>query len=304
MKWSINNAQKIPERIKSPKFSFAPGFHKDWYLTIHYTEDGSICILLNRDSKDDQPVRVESETCVIDGSGERFPVKIRSIFDSKETHVICNHLCIFSKESLDCTLHLEFSFVLYGLEVETEISYRDDESIDDADETGKNFSDMMQNEKLADVQIHVGTEVFTAHKFIIRLRAPKFVDKHLRYGNKTTLRNFNPEIFKSLISYIYKNEVSVVQLSQCPKELYEVAGRYELKRLQKICTQELKRKLTLENVVEYLKMAEDYKEESLQRAASLFIKKNLDAMYQRTDWTTLIAARPNLESEVLHSSKY
>ncbi|GBN11175.1 hypothetical protein AVEN_184730-1 [Araneus ventricosus] len=217
MKWSIDNAHKIPESIKSPKFSFVPGHDKDWFLSVKYSEDNSICVLLSRDSKDDQPLRVECTTCVVEANEERFSVTLKSIFQSKETRVICNHLCTFpdkisedertsdESSSDELTLNLEFSFVLYGLEIETDISYCDEEGIDDADENGKNFGNMMKIENLADVRIHVGKEVFTAHKFILRLRAPKFVDKHLRYGTKTTLHEVEPRIFKSLIGYIYKN---------------------------------------------------------------------------------------------------
>jgi len=161
-----------------------------------------------------------------------------------------------------------------------------------------------------DITFQVGRESFAANRCILALRCPyfqrllagkwgkervfrDFVDDFLETQSKIVeIYDMKPEVFsgkervllslileKGLLEYIYKNEIK--EIGKVALDLYLLADKYEMPKLQQYCENYLRRNVGVGNMLGVLEIAKRYKRKKLRESVVRFMKDNLKEVF---DW--------------------
>eukprot|EP00457_Paulinella_chromatophora_P005564 gb/GEZN01005581.1/.p1 GENE.gb/GEZN01005581.1/~~gb/GEZN01005581.1/.p1 ORF type:complete len:489 (-),score=102.28 gb/GEZN01005581.1/:270-1736(-) len=145
---------------------------------------------------------------------------------------------------------------------------------------------LVNNKARADVIFRVGDksqEVY-AHRLILAASSPIFqamlyppkneagVRPSVKLPLKITVKDVQPEFFINLLACIYTDEVDI-EPENLPA-LIQLAKKYQVEKLQLLCTEYLEKDVSVENAVDLFQMAPDLLGE--QEFALPFIRENME----------------------------
>uniref|UniRef100_A0A0N5CHC3 BTB domain-containing protein n=1 Tax=Strongyloides papillosus TaxID=174720 RepID=A0A0N5CHC3_STREA len=152
--------------------------------------------------------------------------------------------------------------------------------------------------KVEDTEIQV-------HKAILAVRSPAFYDIfNSTSGESQTniieIKDFNAEVVKKMLKYIYNDEVS--DIKDMANEIFEIANKYKLDRLKVLSEQSMFSSLSIENVLERFALSDKYQIERLKECCEEIILKNIEYLKETEEWKKFIHGRPSLVESLLFKS--
>lgn len=140
-----------------------------------------------------------------------------------------------------------------------------------------------QSEDLGNLLVDAGhTEVtmksaegieFRAHKNVLAARS-EVLKAHFEHNMKENITNvvetqWETDVLKNVLTFVYTDKVPQVD---APDKLLAAADYYQLMGLKSLCVEALYNKLTVENAIDTLQIAELYSSNSLTQSTLEFIK--------------------------------
>lgn len=140
----------------------------------------------------------------------------------------------------------------------------------------EDFSKLFNDQKFTDVTVRCNGGELKSHKAILCARSvvfeKMFSSDTLESKTGIIECNFELEVMKNLLEYVYSDRVSVNLLKA--KESYEAADYYQIPSLMGICVNFLKNNLNSKNAKEIIDFAEKFNVETLKEATSIYTKKS------------------------------
>ena len=162
------------------------------------------------------------------------------------------------------------------------------------------FQDLFENKNLSDVTLKIQDSSFPAHKAILAARSPVFAamfnhELKEKLANEVEISNFKPEVFKEIIRYIYTCKVPPKKMVEFAPEILAAADAYYLSDLKDECEKHLGYRLSADNCIEFLLLADLHSAELLKKKALDFFRRHPVEVFTSDGW---MKAKLN-ESEVL-----
>lgn len=142
---------------------------------------------------------------------------------------------------------------------------------------GKTLASLLEDDTFADFTFNVHGREFKVHKFLLA-KASHVFETMFTCGldetkNNTTTVDCKPEIFEIFIKFIYMNEWSEHLMPIICYDLYELAHRYQIETLKKICLTFVENKsMDCYNVLDIYEFAMTYQIGELLDSSWKFIK--------------------------------
>lgn len=158
------------------------------------------------------------------------------------------------------------------------------------------FKRLLTEDYSKDVKFHVGTQEFSAHKFILTTRSPVFkrmfpVGTTERTIHVVSVQDANPVAFKMFLEFLYgcdyKDNKFLVQL------LY-LADKYEVADLKTLAANDLERTINNQNAVGVIIVLQRFHEYKHVYSVARFISKNKAQAFTQEMRQTLQNAYPHL----------
>lgn len=165
----------------------------------------------------------------------------------------------------------------------------------------------LNNKNLSDVEIHVGSIKYAAHKLLLSLRSPVF-SRMFNHQMKETLtgvveiEGLESEVFFEVLRFIYTNKMVRIDIA---REILIAANKYEIADLKLHCETILINELMEKNLFDYFIFSDDHDAKQLKDKCFEFL---IDKLYFIEDWNKFFAdwsqnlanLRPHLLLEILH----
>ncbi|KAG6451024.1 hypothetical protein O3G_MSEX006890 [Manduca sexta] len=196
------------------------------------------------------------------------------------TTIMCDYrtICIRAgrKEACCYDFKILFEFNVFSKDYQT----------NHLDKLSDDFEQLFLNKLFSDVMMKSaeGTE-FEVHKNILACRSP-VLKAHFAHDTTESYTNivespFEAEVLREVLTFIYSNKVP--KAGEIPDKLLEAADYYQLDGLKSLCTQKLYEKLTAENAIDTLQLADRYHADSLKQLTLLFIKDRAGQIIKKSE---------------------
>jgi speckle-type POZ protein len=165
-----------------------------------------------------------------------------------------------------------------------------------------NFNQLFNRKSLSDVVIEVQQEKFEVHKAILAAHSPVFLtmfhsDLTEKQTNTLKIEGIEPAVFKEVLRFIYTDQVE--KLDELAVELMAVADRYMLELLKSKCEAHLAGKITVENCVDLLMLADLHSAVGLKTFVLDFFRLRASEVAQTASWQQLMqSANPLLFRDI------
>lgn len=170
------------------------------------------------------------------------------------------------------------------------------------EQLSKDMQTILNSGDLSDVVLSNGTIKIPAHKVILAARSPVFA-KMFQHPMKENQENFvmisdiPDDVLKELVSFMYTGTVTIKD-SKLARNLYITADKYSVMGLKKLCSEVLQ-KMTPDNVLDMLAMADLLEDATLKQAALDFIAMNYSQLKKSKDWEDFMNENKTLAIEIL-----
>uniref|UniRef100_A0A0N5B282 Speckle-type POZ protein n=1 Tax=Strongyloides papillosus TaxID=174720 RepID=A0A0N5B282_STREA len=311
---SIPNFSLRPEKasdyIISPTFVMGSKERSEWCLLIYlngqnekYKEYVSVYLVLKKPNK----VKVKFRRSILnDEEGEGNVCNVKNVVDLDK-----GQSWGFPKFVKNVFLLNKWNGLLVNdtltIICETEIIDFKSENHDNLDTSinvttpqsklSLDYGNMFESSLFYDCVIKVEDTEIKVHKAVLATRSPAFYDifnstSDESQTNIIEIRDFNIEVVREMLKYIYTDEVSDIQ--DMTNEMFEIANKYELDRLKAISEQSMCNSLSVENVLERFALSDKYPTERLKECCEELILKNLEYLTKTKEWDKFVFARPFL----------
>jgi len=168
----------------------------------------------------------------------------------------------------------------------------------------QNLEEILYKRSGTDVCFIIKGKEIKAHKWILSARSPVFaamVESGMKESveNRVEIDDIAPDIFEALLRFIYTDRVDLAQVDV--QDLLVAANKYMIPLLKLECQKFLTERLTTENCVGMLALADLHNCVHLKRSALHFIRLHRDVIIQSDGWKNLKQSRPELVIDVLES---
>lgn len=247
------------------------------------TKTKYLCFILNHNN---ERVKVKkfSKTFTGDGGwGNRKFLDKNELLERKDELIPNNTLTI----GIELTVFDSFTTISNSLAAITRNNFR----------MADDFKELFDSKIGSDVVLSVKDQIFNAHRSILMARSPVFstmfsLEMKERKEDKVSITDIDPEIFKSLLEFIYTDDVS--NLEAIAEDLLEVADRYMVDSLKARCAMTLCQSLTVDNAVKLLMLAERYNVKDMLDLVSDFILTNAKSVIETPDYRVMEKTNPSL----------
>nr|XP_020157719.1 BTB/POZ and MATH domain-containing protein 3-like [Aegilops tauschii subsp. strangulata] len=131
------------------------------------------------------------------------------------------------------------------------------------------LAEAIWDKETPDVEIKVGRETFTAHRWIL---------ENLRqHRSSTSVQDMDPEVSKALLQFIYTDSpphANLLEAATTAERLLVAADRYELEKLKLVCEEALCRHIGMGSVFATLALAERHRCPVLKEACMRFLSSS------------------------------
>lgn len=140
---------------------------------------------------------------------------------------------------------------------------------------------------LTDTVIMCDDIEFKVHRAILASQSPVFramfeADMKEKRSGIIEVSDVAPAVMSDLLTYLYTG--SAPNLESLVNELLDVAGKYQLPRLFKMCESELGKNIKETSVFETLVLADLHGRLSLKKACLKYIRVNSAKVFQTSEW--------------------
>ncbi|KAI4985478.1 hypothetical protein ZWY2020_018108 [Hordeum vulgare] len=288
----VKNGQSV---ISTP---FSVG-GKKW--TLRYYPNGvwkinadSISLYIRLESTDDEDVRAKLTLSVLDKNEEPVPSwsRTNAVRTFSEGQVWSSSLVI-KKADLEASAHLRDDCLTIRCDV-TVTGIRSQEAKVPPSDLHHHLADLLKNKDAADLTFQVGEQRFSAHRCVLAARSSVFKAELLGVMKESSaacpieIHDMEPDVFESLLHFIYSDSVPVLEVATKNGEtdvvmaghLLVAADRYNIIRLKQMCEEKLCNHIDSNMVATSLALAEQHGFHRLKEACLQFLASpsNFDAM--------------------------
>lgn len=163
------------------------------------------------------------------------------------------------------------------------------------------FEKLLGDKKFSDIIFNVNGKQLYAHKNILAHSSAVFAamfesEMMETKRNMVEIKDITCEVFREMLRYIYSGKVN--ELEKFSYDLFVAADKYFIGGLKEICEQTLCHKLTTENALEYLNLADKHNAFHLKAKTLEFITSSAAAIVHKPELKSL---NLDLVIEVLRS---
>ena len=163
------------------------------------------------------------------------------------------------------------------------------------------YEKLLLDESIKDVELVLGEKRFPAHKVILAANSPVF---HRMFSHQmkeslskeVEIKEVDPEVFEQLLKYMYTKKVG--KFKEFAGELLIVANRYEMEDFKLICERVLMKNVNLENVVEFLMVADTHNAINLKKHCFCIIMANFAEVVNKDEFKELKNSHANVLLEL------
>ncbi|XP_044593883.1 speckle-type POZ protein-like [Cotesia glomerata] len=315
--WRINEISSYFEKnndeviykldLESPKFSVGADEQKKWYLRLKSASDPDedktwLSLFLHYSSSKESEVKTKYFLFILNDKKERVNVsEFHKWFKNDGDGWICAEFVKKAdleekKDELlpDDTLTIGIELTVYddSTTFSTYITLEEPKSQMVAD-----YKRLFESKEGCDVVIKVKDETFEAHKTILMARSEMFfklftVEMKESKEEFITLSDIEPEIFNSLLEFIYIDEVS--DLDVVVEDLLEAADRFLIESLKSMCVESLIKLIKIDNAVRFLSLAERHNAPQLLTHVTDFIVLNVEDIIKSREFKIMEKSNPSL----------
>ncbi|CAG4938194.1 unnamed protein product [Parnassius apollo] len=177
------------------------------------------------------------------------------------------------------SLHLKFKFM-----VSNDIKV-DRTNVPEA-QLSNDFENLLNNGLFSDVTIKSaeGNE-YKVHKAVLASRSV-VLKAHFEHNTTECYTNvvespLESEVLREVLKFIYSDKAP--RVDEFPEKLLAAADFYQLSRLKSLCEEALHKKLTVENAIEILQLADLYSAKTLKQLTLEFIKDGHAELITKTE---------------------
>lgn len=132
-------------------------------------------------------------------------------------------------------------------------------------------------------------EPVTAHKLILSMRTPVFktmfqAGMKEAMTNEVTITDIERPVLQALVQFLYTNTCDSSILDQNALQLLAAAAKYQVSLLQRMCASHIAARMTTDNVLEALQLAELYQSGHLKVSALQLIARNAKCLLDRENF--------------------
>lgn len=153
------------------------------------------------------------------------------------------------------------------------------------------FENLLNNGLFSDVTMKSAESVeFKVHKAVLASRSA-VLKAHFEHNTTECFTNevespLEAEVLREVLTFIYSDKAP--RVDEIPERLLAAADYYQLSRLKSLCEEALHKKLTVENAIETLQLADLHSANTLKQLTLEFIKDGQARLITKTDgWAKL-----------------
>jgi len=162
------------------------------------------------------------------------------------------------------------------------------------------FSHLLDSSILSDCVLCVGEHKFpfACHKAILAAKSPVFaamftVDMQERETHEVRIVDFEPEVIKHMLSFIYGGSLQVSGLDlDSTMSLLPAADKYCLDDLKDLCEDALVDQISDENCLELLQLGDVFRASRLKNSALRYICDRVLILANQEDWQERLREHP------------
>eukprot|EP00956_Cyclotella_meneghiniana_P032869 scaffold91862_cov51-Cyclotella_meneghiniana.AAC.6 len=164
-----------------------------------------------------------------------------------------------------------------------------------------------QDEDTADVAFTIKSDVFHAHKAILKARVPELAELAEPYDkdNSIPIKDVEPDIFDTMLKNVYGKEISESYWEEHARQILDASEKYGFTQLKSEAetwhVKNIKQNFTVDNVVDELLYAEGKNCPLLKKAAMEFIVEHGEEVIESESYEKLDES-PQLRKEVMKAS--
>ncbi|KOB68550.1 Roadkill [Operophtera brumata] len=155
----------------------------------------------------------------------------------------------------------------------------------------EDFGTLLNDASFSDVTMKSAEGIeFRAHKSVLAARS-KVLRAHFEHNTKESITNvvetsWESEVLRDVLTFIYTDKAP--RVDDAPDKLLAAADYYQLDRLKSLCEEALHKRLSVENAVYTLQLAELHSSNSLMQSTLAFIKNGRTELVTKTEgWTSI-----------------
>lgn len=179
----------------------------------------------------------------------------------------------------DGSLRLKFQFIVSN-------DIKVDRSHVPAAELSNDFHNLLSNGLFSDVTMKSGEGIeYKVHKAVLASRSA-VLKAHFEHNTTECITNIvesplEAEVLNEVLTFIYSDKAPKVD--DIPEKLLAAADYYQLSRLKSLCEEALHKKLTVENAIETLQLADLHSANTLKQLTLEFIKDGQARLITKTE---------------------
>lgn len=172
----------------------------------------------------------------------------------------------------------------------------------DLENLSEDFSFLLDNSYMTDIQLECGDYIIAAHKAILAARSPVFskVMEHEEdeYNNITVeIKDIEPLVLREFLGYLYSGKISVDLSEDMLCQLYSASDNYYVQGLKKLCSCCMIRNLNAENFSKFLISAYEHSDSALIASIAGFIAERPELLIS-DNWIKFSDEFPRLANEI------
>ncbi|CAH2088260.1 unnamed protein product [Euphydryas editha] len=199
------------------------------------------------------------------------------------------YLATMFKKDITATLnYFQSGNLILKFELRIIVSKVQNSNVPEA-QLSNDFENLFNNGLFSDfIMKSVEGNEYKVHKAVLATRSP-VLKAHFEHNTTECKMNviespLEAEVLNEVLTFIYTNKAPSVD--DIPEKLLAAADYYQLSKLKSLCEGALHRKLTAENAIETLQLAELYSAKILKQLTLEFIKDGQAKLITKTEqWT-------------------
>ena len=159
------------------------------------------------------------------------------------------------------------------------------------------MENMLAEGLFSDVILEADKRQFPAHRVILAghsevFRAMFHADMEEQRTSRVVIEDLSADAVSDLLTFMYTD--TAPNVDKLALELLEAAEKYNIVRLKAVCEAELAKHLDIDNVIDWVILADTYRADQLKEAALHCITKHASDIVATEHWETLCKEHPGL----------
>jgi len=149
-------------------------------------------------------------------------------------------------------------------------------------------ADLYEQEQYSDLKIKVGGKHINAHKFVLAARSDSWSLATLSSTEELDLSDANPEVTRTMLRWIYTDELEFREDDVFLTELMKLANRFQLQLLRERCEKSVMSLVNVRNCIRFYQTAEELSASTLMNYCAEIIASHWDDL-RKEDFSSMSA---------------